>query len=86
MVIFTHWSTRVILPHYAFIGLSVQWLRSACYHCDMCSHYQAIKERERYIKHFGVEPPTEFRDAWSSCALALQSCWRPVRKRRCSGA
>jgi putative SOS response-associated peptidase YedK len=25
----------------------------------MCSHYQAIKERERYSRHFGVEPPTE---------------------------
>ena len=23
----------------------------------MCSHYQAIKERERYLRHFGVEPP-----------------------------
>lgn len=25
----------------------------------MCSHYQAIKERERYLRHFGVEPPDE---------------------------
>ena len=25
----------------------------------MCSHYQAIKERERYVRHFGVEPPQE---------------------------
>jgi len=25
----------------------------------MCSHYQAIKERERYQRHFGVEPPPE---------------------------
>ena len=25
----------------------------------MCSHYQAIKERERYVRHFGVEPPSE---------------------------
>lgn len=23
----------------------------------MCSHYQAVKERERFIRHFGVEPP-----------------------------
>ena len=23
----------------------------------MCSHYQGIKERERYIRYFGVEPP-----------------------------
>src|SRR5450830_1365546 len=25
----------------------------------MCSHYQALKERERYLRHFGVEPPPE---------------------------
>ncbi len=25
----------------------------------MCSHYQAIKERERYLSQFGVEPPAE---------------------------
>lgn len=25
----------------------------------MCSHYQAIKERERYLRHFGVMPPAE---------------------------
>lgn len=25
----------------------------------MCSHYQAIKERERFLRHFGVEPPTD---------------------------
>jgi putative SOS response-associated peptidase YedK len=25
----------------------------------MCSHYQGIKERERYLRHFGVAPPTE---------------------------
>ncbi|OIQ66204.1 hypothetical protein GALL_522300 [mine drainage metagenome] len=25
----------------------------------MCSHYQALKERERYLRHFGVEPPLE---------------------------
>lgn len=25
----------------------------------MCSHYQGIKERERYIRQFGVEPPGE---------------------------
>jgi len=25
----------------------------------MCSHYQAIKERELYIRHFGVEPPSD---------------------------
>jgi hypothetical protein len=25
----------------------------------MCSHYQALKERERYKRYFGVEPPLE---------------------------
>jgi len=25
----------------------------------MCSHYQAIKERERYFTHFGLYPPDE---------------------------
>lgn len=25
----------------------------------MCSHYQAIKERERYLRAFGVEPPVD---------------------------
>jgi putative SOS response-associated peptidase YedK len=32
----------------------------------MCSHYQAIKERERYAKHFGVEPPLDMgkHDVW----------------------
>ena len=25
----------------------------------MCSHYQALKEREKFLKHFGVEPPPE---------------------------
>jgi putative SOS response-associated peptidase YedK len=32
----------------------------------MCSHYQAIKERERYLRHFGVEPPTDLgkSDLW----------------------
>ena len=25
----------------------------------MCSHYQALKEREHYLRHFGTEPPLE---------------------------
>ena len=25
----------------------------------MCSHYQAVKERERFFKHFGVYPPDD---------------------------
>jgi putative SOS response-associated peptidase YedK len=32
----------------------------------MCSHYQAIKERERYARHFGVQPPVDVgkHDVW----------------------
>lgn len=32
----------------------------------MCSHYQGIKERERYIRYFGVEPPDDLgkADMW----------------------
>lgn len=32
----------------------------------MCSHYQAIKERERYVRHFGVAPPDDLgtHDLW----------------------
>ena len=32
----------------------------------MCSHYQAVKEPERYRRHFGVEPPTDMGkfDVW----------------------
>ena len=25
----------------------------------MCSHYQAVKEHERYLRYFGVEPPAD---------------------------
>ena len=32
----------------------------------MCSHYQAINERERYRRHFGAEPPVDLgkHDLW----------------------
>ncbi|MDD5030330.1 MAG: SOS response-associated peptidase family protein, partial [Rhodoferax sp.] len=32
----------------------------------MCSHYQALKERDRYRRHFGVEPPDDLgkHDLW----------------------
>lgn len=32
----------------------------------MCSHYQAFKERDRYHRHFGVEPPADLgkHDLW----------------------
>ena len=36
----------------------------------MCSHYQAVKERERYRRHFGVEPPADMgkHDLWPGYA------------------
>lgn len=39
----------------------------------MCSHYQAVKERERYIRHFGVEPPAELGkfDVWPGYAASF---------------
>ena len=39
----------------------------------MCSHYQATKERERYIRHFGVEPPAELGkyDVWPGYAASF---------------
>jgi len=39
----------------------------------MCSHYQAVKERERYIRHFGVEPPAEpgKLDVWPGYAASF---------------
>jgi putative SOS response-associated peptidase YedK len=32
----------------------------------MCSHYQCLKERDRYRRHFGVEPPSDIgrHDLW----------------------
>ena len=32
----------------------------------MCSHYQALKEQEKYRRYFGVEPPidTSKLDLW----------------------
>lgn len=45
----------------------------ACYDLIMCSHYQAIKERERYRHHFGVEPPVEMgkHDVWPNYAASF---------------
>jgi putative SOS response-associated peptidase YedK len=46
----------------------------------MCSHYQAVKERERYFRHFGVYPPEpsgKF-DVWpgySATAIRRPSQW-----------
>lgn len=39
----------------------------------MCSHYQAIKEREIYIRHFGVEPPADLgkADVWPGYAASF---------------
>ena len=25
----------------------------------MCSHYQALKEQDKYLRYFGVEPPAD---------------------------
>jgi len=49
--------------------LPVAWPARAIndrYHAEMCSHYQAIKESERYQRHFGVEPPADLgkHDLW----------------------
>ena len=42
----------------------------------MCSHYQAVKERERYRRHFGVEPPADMgkHDLWPGYAGSF--IWR----------
>ena len=39
----------------------------------MCSHYQAIKARERYARHFGVEPPVDIGkyDIWPGYAATF---------------
>jgi putative SOS response-associated peptidase YedK len=39
----------------------------------MCSHYQGIKERERYRRHFGVEPPEDIGkwDVWPGFAATF---------------
>ena len=36
----------------------------------MCSHYQGIKERERYRRMFGVDPPDDIGkyDVWPGYA------------------
>ena len=47
--------------------------RLGSYHDGMCSHYQAIKERERYLRHFGVEPPADIgkHDLWPGYAATF---------------
>jgi len=39
----------------------------------MCSHYQAIKERERYARHFGVKPLVDLGkyDVWPGYATTF---------------
>ncbi len=39
----------------------------------MCSHYQAMKDRERYRRHFGVEPPDDLGkfDVWPMYAASF---------------
>jgi hypothetical protein len=43
------------------------------YHTLMCSHYQAMKDRERYRRHFGVEPPDDLGkfDVWPMHAASF---------------
>ncbi|MGI9135338.1 MAG: SOS response-associated peptidase family protein, partial [Rhodoferax sp.] len=38
----------------------------------MCSHYQGIQERERYLRAFGVAPPTDMgrADVWPGYAAS----------------
>ncbi|MDD5028641.1 MAG: hypothetical protein PHH58_03925 [Rhodoferax sp.] len=45
---------------------SDEGIRFDRYHDAICSHYQATKERERYVRHFGVEPPVDMgnHDVW----------------------
>lgn len=40
---------------------------------QMCSHYQAVKDRERYRRHFGVEPPDDLgkEDVWPGYAASF---------------
>jgi len=39
----------------------------------MCSHYQAVKDQERYRSEFGVEPPADIRkfDVWPGYAASF---------------
>lgn len=48
------------------LGAGPTGARNHRYHARMCSHYQAIKERERFRRHFGVEPPVDLgkHDLW----------------------
>ena len=41
--------------------------------CAMYSHYQAMKDRERYRRHFGVEPPNDLGkfDVWPMYAASF---------------
>lgn len=44
----------------------------------MCSHYQAVKKRERFIRQFGVEPPDDFgkEDVWPTYLAGFIRCPR----------
>ena len=43
------------------------------YDLAMCSHYQGIKERERYVREFGVPPPDDIGkyDVWPGYAASF---------------
>lgn len=42
----------------------------------MCSHYQALKEQDKYRRHFGVEPPANLYklDMWPGYLGAFIRC------------
>lgn len=42
----------------------------------MCSHYQSIKDRERFRRHFGVEPPVDLgkHDVWPGYVASIIRC------------
>ena len=46
----------------------------------MCSHYQGIKERERYIRHFGVEPPPKGEVIHSYTMLTINADDHPLMR------
>jgi putative SOS response-associated peptidase YedK len=43
------------------------------YHDDMCAHYEAIQDRQRYRRHFDAEPPADAgrTDIWPLYAASL---------------
>ena len=48
-------------------------LGASQYDSNMCSHYQAVKDQERYRRQFGVEPPANMGkfDVWPGYAASF---------------